>query len=124
MARLSRMVMTRDDTRAEADALFGGEAATMRKLDREKMNKLFIQAPAAVTMAPNLQKAASVTPALDALFEKLSQPQWDDAQLRYPELQKVAYANATTKTPDLKKRNPSPGLGEVKHQSDLAGGSA
>ena len=128
IARLRRTVLTREATRAEADVLFGEEAARMRRQDREKMEKLFVQTPGAVTMAPNLQKqssvSSSVSPNVDALFEKLSTPQWDEAQTRYPELQKVAYADATVKMPDLKKRVVAEGSGPVKRQSDLSGGSA
>lgn len=74
--------------------------------------------------ANDFSKYSSISPRVDAFFEKLSSPQWSEAQTRYPELQKVAYANATTKVPDLKKRVASDGTGEVKRQADLSGGSA
>ena len=54
------MKMTRDDTRAQADAMFQGDAKKMRKDDNALLAKLFEQAPGAVTMAPNLQKTSSV----------------------------------------------------------------
>lgn len=60
--RLQRTVLTRDETRAEADLLFGAPAADMRKADRGLLEKLFVQTPASVTMAPNLQKSASAAP--------------------------------------------------------------
>lgn len=62
LERLQRTVLTRDDTRAEADLLFGAPAKDMRNTDRKLLGKLFVQAPAAVTMAPNLQKNASASP--------------------------------------------------------------
>ena len=62
LERLQRTVLTREDTRAEADLLFGAPAKDMRNADRGMLHKLFVQAPAAVTMAPNLQKNASASP--------------------------------------------------------------
>ena len=199
LARVSRMALTRADTRAEADVLFGDTAKKMRAEDRKKLEKLFIQTPAAQTMAPNLQKeakemphftdqdrpakvkeiykalkrdnpkmpaevkariasrkgkkspesrkppetggpaykaplhyerkggkykASSVTANVDAFFEKLSEASLTDAQRRYPELLKVAYANATTKTPSLQKRTPTEKTGTDPVRSELAGGSA
>jgi hypothetical protein len=59
LERVQRTVLTRDETRAEADLLFGEYAKDMRKEDRALLEKLFAQTPAAVTMAPNLQKNAS-----------------------------------------------------------------
>jgi len=59
LARLVKTHLTREDTRAEADLLFGGAAKDMRKADRGMLEKLFVQTPASVTMAPNLQKQAS-----------------------------------------------------------------
>lgn len=61
LERLQRTVLTRDDTRAEADLLFGAPAKDMRKADRGLLEKLFVQTPAATTMAPNLQKEAKVS---------------------------------------------------------------
>jgi hypothetical protein len=59
LERLQRTVLTREETRAEADLLFGAPAADMRKADRGLLEKLFVQTPGSVTMAPNLQKTAS-----------------------------------------------------------------
>lgn len=59
LGRITAMIRTRDDTRAEADHLFGANAADMRKQDRDMIQKLFVQGPYAYTMAPNLQKEAS-----------------------------------------------------------------
>ena len=58
--RMTRMVLTREETRAEADELFGGPAKEMRKKDKAYVDRLFVQAPASQTMAPNLQKEAYV----------------------------------------------------------------
>ena len=60
LERMQRTVLTRDETRAEADVLFGGAAKDMRKADRRLLEKLFVQTPGSLTMAPNLQKEASV----------------------------------------------------------------
>lgn len=62
LERMQRTVLTRDETRAEADLLFGEYAKDMRKTDKGLLEKLFVQTPAAVTMAPNLQKEASMKP--------------------------------------------------------------
>jgi len=61
LAQLVQTRLTRDDTRAEADLLFGGPAKDMRKADRGLLEKLFVQTPASVTNAPNLQKEASMS---------------------------------------------------------------
>lgn len=60
LERMQRTVLTREETRAEADVLFGGDAKAMRKADRGMMEKLFVQTPASVTMAPNLQKVSHI----------------------------------------------------------------
>lgn len=62
LEQMQRTVLTRNETRAEADLLFGEYAKDMRKTDKGLLEKLFIQAPASVTMAPNLQKEASMKP--------------------------------------------------------------
>ena len=121
LAQLQHIVLTREDTRAEADLLFGGPAKDMRKTDRKLLEKLFIQTPASVTMAPNLQKTASITPRVDAFFEKLSAP--TDAQRRYPELMKVSAAG-TVKSPNLKPRVTTDTSGPIPTKSALSGGSA
>lgn len=127
-SRVRRMILTREETRAEADALFGDRAKEVRKADTAKMRQLFVQAPAAQTMAPNLQggteKTASVAPSVDAFFseiEKVASGQ-TEAQRRYPELLKVA----SKKVPNLAphKPGPAPGFGPVAVRSGLSGGSA
>lgn len=258
LARVKRMVLTRADTRAEADVLFGGTAKDMRQADREKLKKLFVQMEAAQTMAPNLQKEArifgeskpggidnsaipykirqrqfkeyakekarekptgygkaigtgalvgggvgllggvpgalggaaiggltgalaaahdkanirsaeralrkgglddelakviarktrdreqgrelrqdirhwelmrglekrsSVSPQVDAFFEKVAQASLTDAQRRYPELLKVANAGRTAKVPEIRKRTSNDATGETPTKSDIAGGS-
>jgi len=60
LERMQRTVLTREETRAEADVLFGGDAKAMRKADRGMMEKLFVQTPGSVTMAPNLQKVSHI----------------------------------------------------------------
>lgn len=55
LARTHHLMRTREDTRAEADVLFGAPAKAMRLSETAKMRKLFVQAPVAQTMAPNLQ---------------------------------------------------------------------
>lgn len=62
LERMQRTVLTRNETRAEADLLFGDYAKDMRKTDKGLLERLFIQTPAAVTMAPNLQKEARMKP--------------------------------------------------------------
>jgi hypothetical protein len=128
LERLQRMTLTRDDTRAEADLLFGAPATDMRKTDRKLLEKLFVQTPASVTMAPNLQKQAQVaqepmskTAHVDAFFEALSAP--TDAQRRYPELLKVAECN-TPKSLSRKARVATDTTGTAPVRSSLSGGSA
>ncbi len=92
--------LTRDDTRRDANALFS-KAHQSRDRDRKLVEKLFVQAPGSVTMAPNLQKEASaeqweqfekvkVAYNVHAFFE--SGAHLTPAQRRFPELLKVAKA--------------------------------
>ena len=104
--------MTRDDTRKDANELFSLAHQT-RQRDIALMEKLFVQAPGAITMAHNLLKEASAEQ-WDA-FEKVkvaynvhnffeSGAYLTDAQRRYPELQKVAKARPAVtlkKAPDI-----------------------
>lgn len=60
LEQMQRTVLTRNETRAEADLLFGEYAKDMRKTDKGLLEKLFLQTPGATTMAPNLQKEASM----------------------------------------------------------------
>lgn len=130
LSRVRRTVLTREDTRAEADLLFGDVAKKVRKADTEKMKRLFVQAAASQTMAPNLQgdteKTASVAPAVDDFFEKVAAVDTrTEAQRRYPELLKVAAPRAGSfPTPTLTRKPAAPGIGETPVRSGLSGGSA
>jgi hypothetical protein len=70
-ARVLQTVTSRRRVSAEVNQLFG-EAAKMQKADSQLMKKMFTQAPAVVTTAPNLQKMASVAPTVEAFFEKMA----------------------------------------------------
>jgi hypothetical protein len=102
---------SRQDTRRDADALFK-TAPQNRERDIKLMNKLFVQAPGAITMADNLLKNASAEE-----FEKFEKMKiaynvyaffdggfhYSPAQRRYPELLKVAKSRPAVvmkKTPD------------------------
>lgn len=121
LARATRTTLTRAEAQAEADALFGGNAAKVRKGNAEYLKRLFKQAPAGQhDTSPNVDmaKTASVAPSVDAFFEKLAEP--TEAQRRYPELMKVAKATMR-KVPESSLKDP-PGATPVK--SNLSGGSA
>ena len=110
MTRLKRVIRTREETRAEADVLFGQTAVDMRKQEREKMEKLFAQMPAAITMQPSLQKT-SAAKHVEEYFQKLAHPNMTEAQKRYPELLKVASPASTggagSPAPSLNKKTPT-----------------
>jgi len=53
----TRQILTRAETKAEADVLFN-HSKDSRKKDRRQLEKLFVQTDGAETMAPNLQKEA------------------------------------------------------------------
>lgn len=100
MSFIKHVRLTRDDTRRDANALFT-KAHQSRDRDRKLVEKLFVQAPGAVTMAPNLQKEASAEQWEQ--FEKIkvaynvhhffeSGAHMTAAQRRFPELLKVAKA--------------------------------
>lgn len=144
LSRLRRVVRTRNETRAEADILFGQTAQKQRVTENEMMQKLFAQFPASQTMQPSLQKVSSVeemeklvplpnvTKNVDEFFEKRAY--LDDAQRRYPELLKVASPASTggagLPTPNLNKKkgtfqgtmatNPEDTSGPVTTQSNLS----
>lgn len=146
--RFHMMLSTREETRAETDSLFVN-AKPSRARDRAVMKKHFVQAPAAITMAPTLQaeppkeppkeeeqgphpsygnpvsKTASVAPRVDEWFEKNSSVFLSDAQRRFPELLKVA-GNEQAKLPGavLNKRPKTSSSGPISSQSMLSGGSA
>lgn len=145
--RFHMMLSTREETRAETDSLFVN-AKPSRARDRAVVKKHFVQAPAAITMAPTLQaeppkevpkqegpdlsasygspvKTASVAPRVDEWFEKNSSVFLSEAQRRFPELLKVA-GNECGKLPGavLAKRARTSSSGPIPSQSMLSGGSA
>ncbi len=140
VARVHRVVMTREETRAQTDDLFEN-AKKSREDGRKTVNKLFLQAPASITMAPILQKE-KVAAALANDMEKLAQIETiemaprvlaffekkaylTEAQRRFPELLKVAGTTEPT-VPALKKKPASatPISGPTPTQSGLSGGAA
>src|SRR4051812_19096565 len=56
LAEMTRMVLTRADTRAQARALFPAVADDASQRDSKLMKKLFLQAPAAISMSPQLDQ--------------------------------------------------------------------
>lgn len=128
-------VRRRSDTQLEADALFNRNPE-VRKKDRAELEKLFVQTPAAVTNAPNLQKTAGVkcicpkpncpackkqkTSAIDAFMAQYEKSKLSEAQVRFPELLKVA-----APAPILpKKINPDAKTGATPAAASLSGGGA
>jgi hypothetical protein len=130
---------SRVDTQATLKKLFG-YATTSREKERAKAKKLFTQAGVASTNSPGLQPnvletpalesdagqapavktasmepAYSITPRIDAWFEKNASSLLTEAQRRYPELLKVA----AIPSPTLKKGKSTPAVA-----SSLSGGSA
>lgn len=144
LARVKRVIRTRNETRAEADEMFGETAKKQRQVETEMMKKLFAQFPASQTMQPSLQKVSSaesekpvdqtpsLTPNVDSYFEKRAY--LSDAQRRYPELLKVASPGSTggagLPAPNLNKKkatfqgtlatNPEDTSGPVTSQSNLS----
>lgn len=111
---LKKVRLTRDDTRAAAQELFSVSHQS-RKRDVALMEKLFVQAPAALTMGHNLLKEASLEEAQLEEVEKIkvaynvyhffeSGAHLDSAQRRFPELTKAAKARPAVM---LKKVNSS-----------------
>lgn len=123
LAQARRKILTRAETRAEADEMFGTTAKEMRKTEQGMMKKLFQMWEARDTMQPSLVKDASVKN-VAAFFEKLSEPQMTDAQRRYPELMKVAgpssHDTASVPVPNLKTVKPSAPTGKTPTQSILS----
>lgn len=108
---LKHVRLTREDTRADANALFSVAHQT-RARDRQLLEKLFVQTPGALTMGHNLLKEASAEQL--ETFEKISVAynvyhffeagaHLDSAQRRFPELVKAAKAHPTVA---LKKTTP------------------
>jgi hypothetical protein len=91
VAELKAKVLTREDVRRETHALFSNADAAQKR-DRKVVEKLFVQAPGAVT-APTLAKTASQfskTAAVDAWFSENGHLFQTEAQRRFPELMKVS----------------------------------
>lgn len=94
VARAKTIILNRASTRGQTDELFES-AKENRLLNRKTIYQLFIQAAAAETMAPDLQKeasvqASSVTLHVDSFFSKTaSDENLDEAQRRFPELLQV-----------------------------------
>jgi hypothetical protein len=112
-AQFTHKVLTRAATRAQADELFEHKATGIAEAN-QRLKELFVQAPAAETMAPPLAKTASV----DTFFDKLAELSMTDAQRRYPELLKVA-GPLTVPAPTLKRAKSSTAV-----TSSLAGGAS
>jgi hypothetical protein len=121
-ARVLQQVTSRRRVSSELENLFG-EAAKVQKADSQLMKKMFVQAPAVVTQAHNLQKMASVAPNVEAFFEKNAHLR--QASEMYPELKKAASESLTRPVPNLK-RLPAPTevRGAVATKSSLSGGAA
>ena len=129
--RVRAVVLTREDTRAAADVLFGEKALDARRKEREMVAKLFLQAPAAQTMTPMLQKEASIeelAPNTVSFLEKNAKALGiTEAQMRYPELLKVAAGRAAdvpVHSAIGSKRAVQPTSGPTPTQSQGSGGSA
>jgi len=116
-------VLSREDTRAQTDVLFN-RAKETRQSDRALLEYLFFQTPASQTMAPNLQKEASVTKNVEAFFEKVGK---SEAQKRYPELLKAAGTASgpapRPSTTQVRKATPTSVGGATSTRSVLSGGS-
>jgi len=122
-AEMVRTVVNRTQNRLEADMNFGDTASVARKKAGEELRKLFIQAEAAqtgTTPSHEVQKTASVAPNVEAFFEKLSASVFDDAQRRYPELQKLAIGDPVKVPSFTQKKLP----GSIPTRSPISGGSA
>jgi hypothetical protein len=111
LSRATRQILTKAETQAELDTLFEGTPKA-RKKARAEAEKLFIQTPGAETMAPVLTKEA-VAKNVTAFFEKTAG--MTVAQMRYPELMKVAKVVKKTATGDK---------GPVPTRAPLTGGNS
>lgn len=135
VARVGRTVMTRAETRAQADDLFT-DAKKYRKMDREKLEKLFIQMPGAETMSPMLVKTSAATfatgmlQAIDkekrasasAVYSFFENQEWlTDAQRRFPELLKVASPRHAASPKPVAAADAK--SGKTPTRSNLAGGA-
>lgn len=84
--RVKGLVLSRERSKNVIDGLFD-HSKDARKKTVGQMEKLLVQAPAAQSQAPQLQKEASA-PSVMAFFEKKAY--LSDAQRRFPELMKAA----------------------------------
>ncbi|TXH11759.1 MAG: hypothetical protein E6R04_00565 [Spirochaetes bacterium] len=127
--------LTREDTRRDTNALFENVPQS-RKRDQDLMNKLFVQAPGAQTMADNLLKMASASEQEFERFEKIkiaynvhhffeSGAHLTEAQRRFPELLKVAGRSGSVARPaiSLKKPTTAPTSGPSGDSNILSGAS-
>lgn len=122
LAQARRKIMTRAETRAEADEMFGDTAKQMRVSEQGMMQRLFEQWAARDTMQPSLVKTSSVKN-ISQFFEKLGTAHLTEAQRRYPELLKVAGPSskgASTPVPDLKQPKPEAPNGKTPSQPLLS----
>lgn len=119
LAQVRRIVLTREDTKAQADVLFGNVAREMRKAERAKIDSLFVTAPLNQTMTPSLQKVSAALH-VEAFFDKLASSHLTEAQQRYPELLKVAQQP----TPSLKAKPIVAGKGPLPVRAGITGGSS
>lgn len=96
LSRMKHVHLTRADTRAQVDALFG-RSEDVRKRERKLLEKLFVQTPAAEGLPPELAKTASsmadeferleredIARSTTDFFEKKAY--LTEAQRRFPEL--------------------------------------
>lgn len=114
VAQMKAKVLTRAATRAEADLLFHHKATGIAAANQKRLKELFVQADGAETMAPSLAKTAAV----DQFFDKVASANLTEAQVRYPELLKVA-GPLTNPAPSLKRLKSA-----VATTSSLAGGAS
>lgn len=122
-AQTEHKVITRAQTRAEADLLFNNKATEIAAANQKRMKQLFAQASGAETMAPSLAKTAAV----DAFFDQLEEKQKTAAQRRYPELLKASAApggRGTFPVASAKKSVPGGRAGAHPSTSSLSGGAA
>ena len=139
LAQTIMKIRTRATARVEAEALFP-HGSENRKGDVDLLRSLFVQAPAATTMSPQLlSKQAAVeeeyfnyspllTPHLDEFFKTAEVSQLTEAQKKYPELLKAAAAPGVGSVPSpiskqTRKATSESKGGTTPAQSSLSGGS-
>lgn len=151
-ARLKDQLLTREDVKTQQDLLFEN-AAKAREQGKKKVEKLFIQAPAAQTRGAKLDQGARIEPlpeprmlslakcasaedleklasAADSEVAKHTSEFFEkrayltEAQKRYPELLKVAGSPDPKPTPTMKARSSEANNGPVATKSSPLGGAA